>query len=69
MGGGSSRGGGGGGGKVDIFKTLIAVIVKMQKKKSQGAWGAGVRSGVGSWLGVARLGVVGDVVYWDVNQE
>ena len=36
------------------------------KKKKSGVGGAGVRSGVGSWSGgggVARLGVVGDVVY------
>ena len=33
------------------------------KKKSRGEGSAGVRSGVGSWSGVARLGVVGDVGY------
>ena len=32
----------------------------MEKKSRRGA---GVQSGVGSWSGIARLGVVGDVVY------
>ena len=59
--GGSGRGGGGGGGvRVDVYKEFIEVIVKMKNKKKSGR---GVRSGIGSWSGVSRLGVVVDVVY------
>ena len=42
--------------------------MKKQKQKSWGVGSGPVRLGVGGWF-VARLGVVGDVGYGDINQE
>ena len=69
---------GGGGVRVDVNEEL-KFFVKIQKKKlggGGGGWGGGGGSGGSGWWGgwarvdvKAMLGVGGDVVYGDVNQE